>query len=177
MNDTIMDKDLPLREDIRLLGRMLGDTLRALEGDATFELIERIRRSSIAFRRFDDLAARKELEGLLDGLTPEQTIVVVRAFSYFSHLANIAEDLHHIRRSRAHQIAGSAPREGSMAYALSQAELAGIAEDDVAAFFDSALIAPVLTAHPTEGQRKSILDTQMNISRLLEARDRLRLTP
>ncbi len=177
MNDTIMDKDLPLREDIRLLGRMLGDTLRALEGEQAFELIERIRRSSIAFRRFDDLAARKELECLLDGLTPEQTIVVVRAFSYFSHLANIAEDLHHIRRSRAHQIAGSAPREGSMAYALTRAEQAGIAEDRVAAFFDSALIAPVLTAHPTEVQRKSILDTQMNISRLLEARDRVRLTP
>jgi len=177
MNDATPDKDLPLREDIRLLGRVLGDTLRELEGEQAFELIERIRKSSIAFRRYDDSAARKELEDILDGLTRPQTIVVVRAFSYFSHLANIAEDLHHIRRSRAHQIAGSAPREGSMAHALARAEGAGIAPDTIAAFFDSALVVPVLTAHPTEVQRKSILDTQMKISGLLEARDRVRLTP
>ncbi len=177
MNDATPNKDLPLREDIRLLGRVLGDTLRDLEGGEAFELIERIRKSSIAFRRYDDSTARKQLEVILDGLTPEQTIIVVRAFSYFSHLANIAEDLHHIRRSRAHRIAGSAPRAGSMAHALARAERAGISANAVDAFFDSALVAPVLTAHPTEVQRKSILDTQMKINRLLEARDRVQLTP
>ncbi|MBK7662034.1 MAG: phosphoenolpyruvate carboxylase [Sterolibacteriaceae bacterium] len=177
MSDSDPDKDLPLREDIRLLGRLLGDTVRAQEGDLEFELVERIRRSSIAFHRHDNRAAREELEGILDGLTADRTMIVVRAFSYFSHLANIAEDLHHIRRSRAHLIAGSAPREGSLSHALDRAHEAGLAPESVAAFFDGALVGPVLTAHPTEVQRKSILDTEMKITCLLEERDRVQLTP
>lgn len=171
------DKDLPLREDIRLLGRLLGDTVRDQEGEDDFDLIEAIRRSSIAFHRDNDAAARAELESMLDGLTSDQTMIVVRAFSYFSHLANIAEDLHHIRRSRAHQISGSAPREGSLVYALNRARGAGVAPEDIARFFGNALISPVLTAHPTEVQRKSVLDTERRIADLLEQRDRVRLTP
>ncbi|OGA28575.1 MAG: phosphoenolpyruvate carboxylase [Betaproteobacteria bacterium RIFCSPLOWO2_02_FULL_65_24] len=171
------DKDLPLREDIRLLGRLLGDTVREQNGEAIFERIERIRRSSIAFRRDDDVAARRELEGLLDSLTQDETTVVVRAFSYFSHLANIAEDLHHIRRSRTHSIAGSRPREGDMALALDRAADAGVSAETLDEFFRLALVVPVLTAHPTEVQRKSILDIERRIARLLEERDRVQLTP
>ena len=84
-------------------------------------VIERIRQNSVRFRRDDDVAARRELEAMLDALSREQTIQVARAFSYFSHLANIAEDQHHIRRSRAHLIAGSTPREGSLAHAVAKA--------------------------------------------------------
>jgi phosphoenolpyruvate carboxylase len=171
------DKDLPLRDDIRLLGRLLGDTVREQEGAEAFELIEHIRRSSIAFHRDDDAAARAELEGVLDRLTAEQTMTVVRAFSYFSHLANLAEDLHHIRRSRAHLIAGSTPREGSLSHALDRAAAAGIDADALAAFFGGARIVPVLTAHPTEVQRRIVLDTERRIAALLEERDRVRLTP
>jgi len=171
------DKDLPLREDTRLLGRLLGDTVREQEGAAAFDLIERIRRSSIAFRRDDDDAARAELQSTLDGLSTDDTMIVVRAFSYFSHLANLAEDLHRIRRTRAHQISGSAPREGSLSYALGRAAEAGIDPAAVASFFDDALVVPVLTAHPTEVQRKSVLDTERRIAELLEYRDRTVLTP
>jgi len=124
MND---EKDTPLREDVRLLGRLLGDTVRALRGEAVFDLIERIRQTSIRFRRNADQAAHTELEAMLDALSHDQTIVVVRAFSYFSHLANLAEDQHHIRRSRSHLVAGSAPREGSMAYSLARVFEAGLA--------------------------------------------------
>ncbi|MDY0048343.1 MAG: phosphoenolpyruvate carboxylase, partial [Thauera propionica] len=81
------DKDAPLREDIRLLGRLLGDTVRDQQGAAAFELIERIRQNSVRFRRDDDIVARRELEDMLDALSRDQTIQVVRAFSYFSHLA------------------------------------------------------------------------------------------
>jgi phosphoenolpyruvate carboxylase len=84
------DKDGPLREDIRLLGRLLGDTVREQQGQAAFDLIESIRRSSIAFHRNDDDGARREFESLLDGLSMDEAMTVVRAFSYFSHLANIA---------------------------------------------------------------------------------------
>ena len=92
----ISSKDLPLREDIRLLGRILGDTLREQEGEAAFELVENVRRSSVLFRKTQQHADRIELEHLLDHLTPHDTLSVVRAFSYFSQLSNIAEDLHTI---------------------------------------------------------------------------------
>jgi phosphoenolpyruvate carboxylase len=171
------DKDAPLREDIRLLGRLLGDTVRDQQGEAVFELIEHIRQNSVRFRRDDDIAARRELEDVLDALSREQTIQVVRAFSYFSHLANIAEDQHHIRRSRAHLVAGSAPREGSLAHALEHAFASGLGAEALTDFFAGALVSPVLTAHPTEVQRKSILNCETVIARLLDERDRLQLTP
>lgn len=172
------DKDAPLREDIRLLGRLLGDTVRDQQGEAAFELIEHIRQNSVRFRRDDDVVARRALEDMLDALSRDQTIQVVRAFSYFSHLANIAEDQHHIRRTRAHLIAGSAPREGSLAHALDQAfDKGGLAAAELVDFFDGALVSPVLTAHPTEVQRKSILNCENVIARLLDERDRIQLTP
>ena len=171
------DKDQALRDDVRLLGRLLGETVRDREGDAVFDTIERIRRDSILFRRDDDLAARIELESTLDALSPEDTLHVVRAFSYFSHLVNLAEDQHHIRRSRAHLIAGSAPREGSLAHALQRAFDTGMDAAGLCDFLSSALIMPVLTAHPTEVQRKSILNCQTAVARLLDERDRLMLTP
>ncbi len=171
------DKDAPLRDDIRMLGRLLGDTIRDQQGEASFDLIERIRQTSVRFRRDEDHSARIELEGLLDALSREQTIQVVRGFSYFSHLANIAEDQHHIRRSRVHRIARSAPREGSLARAMDGAQQDGRSAVEIAAFFDTALISPVLTAHPTEVQRKSILNRQTDIARLLDERDRVQLTP
>ena len=104
------DKDSPLREDIRLLGRLLGDMIREQEGADTFALVERIRTTSVRFHRDADETARRELASILDQLSPQQATRIVRAFSYFSHLANIAEDRHHIRRNRAHLRAGSAPR-------------------------------------------------------------------
>ena len=115
------DKDRPLREDIRLLGRILGDTVREQEGEEVFELVEQIRQASIRFHRDNEVGARRELEATLDSLNAEQTLAIVRAYSYFSHLANIAEDQHHIRRNRAHAMAGSAPRPGTLAYALTSA--------------------------------------------------------
>ena len=171
------DKEFPLREDIRLLGRILGDTLREQEGAATFDLIERIRQNAIRFRRDRAPDAKQELDATLNELDPVRTIAVVRAFSYFSQLANIAEDQHHNRRRRAHLIAGSSPQEGSIALALSRARAEKITAAQVSKFFSEALIAPVLTAHPTEVQRKSILDCQLEIARLLTERDRIHLTP
>src|SRR3981081_1433073 len=100
-NGELADRERALRDDIRLVGRVLGDTIRQQQGEAVFATVERIRQISIAFRREGDAAARRELEATLDSLSHERTIEVVRAFSYFSHLANIAEDQHHMRLVRA----------------------------------------------------------------------------
>jgi len=175
--DADFDADQPLRDDIRLLGRLLGDTVRDQEGSAAFDLVERVRQSSIAFRRGDDVAARRELERILDALSREETMVVVRAFSYFSHLANLAEDLDNIRRGRQSEIGGEPPGDGSLVRALDRVEAAGIGPEALWEFFSTAAIVPVLTAHPTEVQRKSVRDLEMKIERLLRARDRSRLTP
>lgn len=168
---TNIDKDAPLKEDIRLLGRLLGEVLRDQEGDAVFEVVETIRQTAVRFRRESDAKAGAELDKLLKKLTRDQTNAVVRAFSYFSHLANIAEDQHHNRRRRAHLLAGSAPQPGSVAYALTRLDDAGVSGNAVRSFLAESLISPVLTAHPTEVQRKSILDAQREIARLLSLRD------
>ncbi|WP_241015210.1 phosphoenolpyruvate carboxylase, partial [Burkholderia sp. Ac-20379] len=166
------DKDQPLFEDIRYLGRLLGDVVREQEGDAVFDVVETIRQHAVKFRREDDREAATTLDRMLRKLTPEQTVSVVRAFSYFSHLANIAEDRHHNRRRRIHALAGSTPQAGTVAFALQALKDAGDGSTDVIRkFFDEALIVPVLTAHPTEVQRKSILDAQHDIARLLAQRD------
>lgn len=170
-------KDQPLRDDIRLLGRILGDTVREQEGEAVFDLVERVRQTSIRFHRDDEEAAREELGALLDGLSPDRAVDIIRAFSYFSHLANIAEDEHHIRRNRAHAIAGSAPRAGSLAYSFARAAAQGIDAKTLTAFFSGARMSPVLTAHPTEVRRKSTLNREMEIAALLDRRERVVPTP
>ena len=173
----ISSKDLPLREDIRLLGRILGDTLREQEGSATYELVENVRRTSVLFRKTQQDADRLGLEHLLDHLTPHDTLSVVRGFSYFSQLSNIAEDLHHNRRRRAHMKSGSKPQEGSIQLALERLLEKKVSTETLQEFFNKAIVSPVLTAHPTEVQRKSILDCQMIISSLLSDRDRMDMTP
>jgi phosphoenolpyruvate carboxylase len=174
MND---EKDAPLREDIRLLGRLLGDTLQEQVGADGFTLVETIRQTAVRFRRDRDTSAKHDLEVILGALDADTATAVVRAFSFFSQLANIAEDLHHNRRRHAHQIAGSPPQEGNLTLALERLGQAGVAQPALKAFFERALIVPVLTAHPTEVQRKSILDCHQEIARLLTERNRLRLTP
>lgn len=166
------DKDLPLVEDIRLLGRILGDVIREQEGQAMFELIELIRQLSVAFRRHADESADKTLKKLLKGLSGQQTVSVIRAFTYFSHLANLAEDRHHIRRRAIHERAGDV-QPGSLAMTLQRLHKAGIVPPQIVQTLAAAHISPVLTAHPTEVQRKSILDAERDIARLLAERDHL----
>src|ERR1700761_7908888 len=170
-------EDLRLRNDIRLLGRILGDTVRDQEGADVFDLVEQIRQTSIRFHRGDDKAARGELELILDSMSISQTVRIVRAFSYFSHLANIAEDQNKIRRMRLSSKAGVAPRSGTLAQTLLHARSAGLNAATLRKFFASALVSPVLTAHPTEVRRKSTIDREMEIAAVLDQRERLQLTP
>ena len=175
-----VDKDLPLKEDTRLLGRVLGEVLRAQTGADGYARIEAIRQTAIRFRREtgpDADAARQDLAALLNPLPIAAVLDVVRAFSYFSHLANIAEDVHQNRRRRAHALAGSRARAGDLADALAKLREAGVDVEAIFRWLDDALISPVLTAHPTEVQRKSILDVEREIARLLTWRDRTTLTP
>lgn len=167
------DNERPLIEDIRLLGRLLGDVIREQDGVAAYELIEQVRKLSVAFRRDADHEADKALKKLLKGLSSDQTVSVIRAFTYFSHLANLAEDRHHIRRRAVHERAGDT-QEGSIEVALARLRWAGIAPKTIAQTLARSFVSPVLTAHPTEVQRKSILDAERDIAQLLTARDEIK---
>ena len=166
------DKNRRLVEDIRLLGRILGDVIREQEGQAAFDLVERVRQLSVAYRLKSDTQAGRALDRLLKNLSGDQTVSVIRAFSYFSHLANIAEDRHHVRRRVHHERQGHL-QEGSLAMTLERLAAAGIRGADIAKTLRHAYIAPVLTAHPTEVQRKSILDAERAIAEMVEQRDGL----
>src|ERR1700754_245009 len=168
-----LEADARLREEIRLLGRILGDTVRDQEGVDVFDLVERIRQTSVRFHRDEDKLARRELEGILDGMSIAETLRIVRAFSYFSHLANIAEDQNNIRQMRAQNSAGNV---GTLGRTLAHAREAGISADQLRRFFGTAQVSPVLTAHPTEVRRKSTIDREMEIAGLLDRRERMHLT-
>jgi phosphoenolpyruvate carboxylase len=172
-----LEDDARLRNDIRLLGRILGDTVRDQEGAGVFDLVERIRQTSIRFHRDNDRPARRELEIILDSMSISETVRIVRAFSYFSHLANIAEDENNIRQMRARSTSGGTSRPGTLELTLSHARAAGFSASDLRRFFASALVSPVLTAHPTEVRRKSTIDREMEIAALLDRRERVQLTP
>ena len=159
---------------MRLLGRILGDVIRDQDGDAAFDLIEQIRKLSVAFRRHADHEADRALKKLLTSLSGDQTVSVIRAFTYFSHLANLAEDRHHIRRRSIHERAGDT-QEGSIEVALSRLRWAGITPAAIVETLAGSFVSPVLTAHPTEVQRKSILDAERVIAQLLVARDAIKL--
>ena len=164
--------DDALDRDIRLLGRLLGEVIAEQAGPEVFDLIERLRRHSVTHRRagFDDLVA---LDEQLDGIRPEIAVHVVRAFSWFSFLANIAEDVHHARRRRHHRSVGSAPQPGSLDHAVAALADLGCTANQIVATLAKVEVSPVLTAHPTEVRRKTILDTQRRVAELLHARDRM----
>jgi len=170
--DDAAEKNRPLVDDIRLLGRILGDVIREQEGAEAFELIERVRQLSVAYRLKADASAGRVLDRLLKNLSTEQTVSVIRAFSYFSHLANIAEDRHHVRRRHHHQRQGHL-QEGSLALTFERLHQADVRAADVAQVLQHAYISPVLTAHPTEVQRKSILDAERAVAELVGQRDEL----
>jgi phosphoenolpyruvate carboxylase len=167
------DNERPLVEDIRLLGRILGDVIREQEGAEIYELIEKIRKLSVAFRRDSDHEADKSLKKLLKGLTGEHAVSVIRGFTYFSHLANLAEDRHHIRRRAIHERVGDT-QEGSIEVALQRLRWAGITPKIISQTLAQSFVSPVLTAHPTEVQRQSILSAERDIAELLNQRDEIK---
>ena len=145
--------------DVRFLGRVLGDVIRAYGGDKLYERTEAIRSASVERHRGNEGSSPEPELGQLD---LDETLDFVRGFMLFSMLANLAEDRQ-----------GIAAEEGAdLAAALQRLDEAGVARDDVLALLDHALIAPVLTAHPTEVRRKSMIDHRNRIAQLMAMRDR-----
>ncbi|MEY3951655.1 MAG: phosphoenolpyruvate carboxylase [Pseudomonadota bacterium] len=163
-----------IRDQIRYLGRLLGDTLKEQEGEATYTLVERIRQLSVATRGRGEPGAAQALDRALKRLTPEQTVTVIRAFSYFSHLANIVEDLARLREAEgAGALEDAKQPPGTLGHALYVLRQSGVDAGQVKDLLKRAHVSPVLTAHPTEVQRKSVLDAERDIAALLLERSNL----
>jgi phosphoenolpyruvate carboxylase len=171
-----LDPHKPLREDVRLLGDLLGETLRAHHGEQFVEAVERVRALAKA-RRAGDRVQSAELGELLSALDVEAATRMARAFSHFLNLANVAEQHHRIRRRRAYQREpGAAPQRGSCADTFSRLIEAGIAPDRLHGAVCALQIVLVLTAHPTEVSRRTMIHKYNRIAALLARRDRPDLT-
>ncbi|MCW2565437.1 MAG: phosphoenolpyruvate carboxylase [Mycobacterium sp.] len=158
----------PMREDIRLLGAILGDTVREQNGEEVFDLVERARVESFRVRRSE--IDRAELSGMFDGIDIHQAIPVIRAFTHFALLANVAEDIHRERRRAVHVAAGEPPQNSSLAATYLKLDSAELDSATVADALTGALVSPVITAHPTETRRRTIFDTQHRITELMRLR-------
>jgi phosphoenolpyruvate carboxylase len=158
----------PMREDIRMLGAILGDTVRDQNGEEVFDLVERARVASFRVRRSE--IDRAELAGMFDGIDIHQAIPVIRAFTHFALLANVAEDIHRERRRAVHVAAGEPPQASSLAATYLKLDSAELDSATVADALAGALVSPVITAHPTETRRRTVFDTQHRITELMRSR-------
>jgi phosphoenolpyruvate carboxylase len=145
--------------DVRFLGKLLGDVIRAHGGDALFQRIEAIRAASVD--RYRGIANPRGLTAGLESLSLDETVAFVRSFMLFSMLANLAED----------RQGAAAEDGGTLASALDFLSSQGIGTAQATQMLNRALIVPVLTAHPTEVMRKSMLDHRNRIAALLRLRD------
>ncbi|WP_428340149.1 phosphoenolpyruvate carboxylase [Mycobacterium sp.] len=158
----------PMRDDIRLLGAILGDTVREQHGNEVFDLVERARVASFRVRRSE--IERSEVAQIFDGIDIRRAIPVIRAFSHFALLANVAEDIHRERRRAIHVEAGDPPQDSSLAATYQKLDAADLDSAIVAEALTGALVSPVITAHPTETRRRTVFDTQHRITQLMRLR-------
>ncbi len=163
-----MTQSLPikLRTNVRLLGRVLGDAIRTQDGEAVFRQIEDIRQASVAFHREGTAEAGRLMDERLARLSPAETVRFAHSFACFLLITNIAEDQIQRRKGRA----GDA-RPDTLAGALRTLQDDGVGVDEVMDLLAGALVAPVITAHPSEVRRKSVLDRQAAIANILDAMD------
>ncbi|MEE2056157.1 phosphoenolpyruvate carboxylase [Rhodococcus artemisiae] len=159
----------PLRDDIRLLGGMLGTVVRDHAGDEIFDLVEAARVASFQIRRSE--LERPELAARLAAVPTADAIPVVRAFSHFALLANLAEDLHRERRRAVHVRAGDPAPDSSLAATYTRLDAAHLDPETVAYALAAALVAPVVTAHPTETRRRTVFDVQSAVADLMRRRE------
>ncbi|MCQ4359730.1 phosphoenolpyruvate carboxylase [Mycobacterium gordonae] len=155
----------PMRADIRMLGAILGDTVREQNGEEVFDLVERARVESFRVRRSE--IDRTEVSRMFDGIDIHQAIPVIRAFTHFALLANVAEDIHRERRRSIHVTAGEPPQDSSLAATYAKLDRAELDSTTVAKALEGALVAPVITAHPTETRRRTVFVTQHRITELM----------
>ncbi|MFP5486859.1 MAG: phosphoenolpyruvate carboxylase, partial [Acidimicrobiia bacterium] len=163
-------------DDIRLLGRLIGDVLRDQAGDEAFELVEGTRVAAVKARRSGD-EPLGDLARTLTAAPVEHQVHLIRAFGWLSLMANTAEDLQLERRRRHHRDLGSASREGTLAASFDRLVDRGVDPDTIRDELAGLSVSPVITAHPTEVRRKTVLDHVDAVTALLRRRARSSTSP
>jgi phosphoenolpyruvate carboxylase len=158
-------------DDIRLIGRLIGEVVREQAGDDVFDLVERVRRIAVHGRRAGQNPIGSLTAALSDVAVADQ-LHLIRAFGWLSLLANTAEDLHVERRRRFHRDAGSRAHEGTIEASLDKLVDGGVPSDRIVAELADLSVSPVITAHPTEVRRKTVLDHVDAVAHLLDQRGR-----
>ena len=170
------DPHRPLRDDVSMLGELLGDTLRSREGTALFETVEAVRRLAKAARQ-RDAHAIDDLETPLHALPLEMAVPVARAFAHFLTLANIAEQHHRVRRRRDYvREPGTPPQRGSFPDTFARLRQGGVTADALHDAVSSMRVEIVLTAHPTTITRRTLASKHARIAQALARQDRADLT-
>lgn len=180
-------KKLPLRRDVRSMGMLLGEVIRAQAGDRAFELEERLRKLSIRHRESEASGDRPgrgseerdlllQMIDIVSGMTADDTFLIIKAFATFFELTNLAETNNRKRRSRAHRVAELPAKPGSFRATLQRMHDAGIDADQALQYLSLLEIIPVFTAHPTEVSRRVVLFKRRRIAEILERLDRLPLS-
>ncbi|MBC7788430.1 MAG: phosphoenolpyruvate carboxylase [Anaerolineae bacterium] len=170
---TTRPEDVALHDDVRWLAAALGRVVRRLEGDEAFEIVEELRRASRARRRADSDAS--SLDALLErvsALPLELSAIAARAFTLFFLLINTAEQVHRVRRRRDYLRDDSAePQAASARWTMRHLRELGRSAEEVARAFEGLNVRPVLTAHPTESTRRTLLALQSRVADLLLERE------
>ncbi|MFF2047202.1 phosphoenolpyruvate carboxylase [Stenotrophomonas bentonitica] len=163
--------DIPLRDDVRRLGALVGDLLAEQVSTQFFDDVEQVRTRAIARRESD--APLSDLNDALTGLPPARAEAMVRAFSTYFQVVNIAERVHRIRRRRDYQRAGTAtPQPDGLQDALVNLKAQGVTLDELAEWLPRIDIEPVFTAHPTEAVRRALLEKeQLMVASLVDNLD------
>jgi phosphoenolpyruvate carboxylase len=173
-----IDKLTPLRRDIDFLGRVLGDIIRAQAGESVFHAVEHVRHAAIGLRQNYDARKEQELLHWMNKLDLHATTQVIRAFAMYFQLVNLAEEVHRIRRKRYYEgLPDHAPQRGSLEETALRLSARGVTPPEIQKFLDHLSIEIVLTAHPTEAQRQTILNKLLRIALLLIDHERSRPTP
>jgi len=170
---TVRREDVPLHDDVRWLAASLGRVIRRLEGEAAFETIEALRQACRA-RRLGDAGAPSldDLIAQVEALSLESCAVTARAFTLFFLLINTAEQVHRVRRARAYRAVDDAePQPASARWAMRALRASGREASEVERAMLGLDVRPVLTAHPTESTRRTLLALQSRVADLLLARE------
>lgn len=171
------EEQIPLRKDIRLLGEILGRALKTQAGDRLYELVEEIRALSKASRIENDTAAEDQLREIIRSLDDEDTLTLARAFGHFLNMANIAENYHSMRSHRNHAEKALTDQTSMLEELLPKLVEQGVPKQKIIETLSTMEIELVLTAHPTEVKRRTLIQKSGKISDLLAKQDRLNLTP
>jgi phosphoenolpyruvate carboxylase len=173
-------KSIPLRRDVRSLGRLLGSVIREQAGEELFAVVERLRLMAIEHREQPASDADDELmrraEDVVAGMDLRQAFQLTKAFSIYFELTNLAETNHRRRRRRAGQLHGAAPQPGTLRGTLQRLSEGGTQLDQVLELLGRVEVIPVFTAHPTEVARRTVLFKRARIAAALERLDHLPLS-